>query len=78
MNNNSATTPGKISHDNNLDFLRLFFALSVIITHSYALTGLIENDILMRFSNKQASLSHTAVEGFLIISGYLITKKSTS
>jgi peptidoglycan/LPS O-acetylase OafA/YrhL len=63
-----------VSHVNNLDFLRLFFAISVLITHSYALSGLVEYDVLQQFSHNQASLSHTAVQGFLIISGYLISK----
>ncbi|MVN76838.1 acyltransferase family protein [Hymenobacter sp. HMF4947] len=62
------------SHQNNLNFMRLFFALSVMVTHSYPLSGVREYDILMQLTNGQASLSHTAVQGFLIISGYLITK----
>lgn len=64
----------KLSHKNNLDFLRLYFALSVIITHSYALTGSKEIDVLAQFSHGQALMSSVAVHGFLIISGYLITK----
>jgi len=64
----------KVSHENNLDFLRLFFSLSVLITHSYALSGLPEHDALYLFSKGQAVFSHTGVQGFLIISGYLITK----
>ena len=62
------------SHRNNLDFLRLFFALSVLITHSYALTGIAEHDLLSQFSHDQARFSHTGVQGFLIISGFLISK----
>lgn len=63
-----------LSHANNLDFLRLYFAISVLITHSYPLSGRPEYDILQQFSRGQASLSHTGVQGFLIISGYLIAK----
>ncbi len=63
-----------ITHANNFDFLRLFFALSVMVTHSYALNGLPEADLLVQFSHGQASLSHTGVQGFLIISGFLIAK----
>jgi peptidoglycan/LPS O-acetylase OafA/YrhL len=62
------------SHQNNLDFLRLFFALAVLVTHSYALTGVAENDLLSQFSHDQARFSHTGVQGFLIISGFLISK----
>lgn len=77
----SSANPSSISHQNNLDFLRLFFALSVLVTHSYALTGIAENDLLSQFSHDQARFSHTGVQGFLIISGFLISKslvRSTS
>lgn len=72
-----STASGNISlasHQNNLDFLRLFFALSVLVTHSYALTGIAEDDLLSQFSHDQARFSHTGVQGFLIISGFLISK----
>jgi peptidoglycan/LPS O-acetylase OafA/YrhL len=69
-------TNSKLStiHTNNFDFLRLSFALLVLVTHSYLLSGLPEQDILFQFSHGQASLSHLGIQGFLIISGFLITK----
>jgi peptidoglycan/LPS O-acetylase OafA/YrhL len=57
---------------NNFDFIRLLFASFVIITHSYALTGLPENDLLAQTTNGQMLFSWLGVKGFFIISGYLI------
>ena len=62
------------SHINNFDFLRLFFALSVLVTHSYLLSGNKEEDLLFQLSHGQTLLSYTGVHGFLIISGFLIAK----
>ncbi len=61
-------------HKNNFDFLRLIFALSLIITHSYPLTGLSEweYDWLSKITNGQATHSYIGVRGFFIISGFLV------
>ncbi|MBS1494560.1 MAG: acyltransferase [Bacteroidetes bacterium] len=59
-------------HKNNFDFLRLVFALCVIITHSYTLTGAAETDWLHTLTNGQVFFSYIGVRGFFIISGYLI------
>lgn len=59
-------------HRNNFDFLRLMFAIFVIVTHSYALTGSSGEDVLSRLTAHQLSLSGLGVKGFFIISGYLI------
>ncbi len=59
-------------HKNNFDFLRLIFAIFVIITHSYPLSGNTEEDILFQFTNGQTSLSYIGMRGFFIISGFLI------
>ncbi len=59
-------------HKNNFDFLRLIFALCVIITHSYTLTGAAETDWLHTLTNGQVFFSYIGVRGFFIISGYLI------
>jgi peptidoglycan/LPS O-acetylase OafA/YrhL len=68
-------------HSNNCDFLRLVFALFVIITHSYALLGIETSDVLSRLTKGQLTFSHLGVCGFFTISGYLIIKslqRSTS
>ncbi|RZJ65754.1 MAG: acyltransferase [Flavobacterium sp.] len=57
---------------NNFDFLRLLFALSVIVSHSYALSGHGNVDWLSRISSKQTLFSYIGVNGFFVISGYLI------
>jgi peptidoglycan/LPS O-acetylase OafA/YrhL len=59
-------------HKNNFDFLRLIFAVFVIITHSYPLSGIIEEDILFQITHGQTSLSYIGVRGFFVISGFLI------
>ncbi|HEY6900003.1 MAG TPA: acyltransferase [Puia sp.] len=67
-----ASTP--LAHRNNFDFLRLYFAASVIITHSYSLTHTPEwdNDWMALLTKHQATFSWFGVRGFFIISGYLI------
>ncbi len=59
-------------HKNNFDFLRLVFALCVIITHSYTLTGAAETDWMHTLTHGQVFFSYIGVRGFFIISGYLI------
>ncbi len=59
-------------HCNNFDFLRLLFAIFVIITHSYPLSGLAESDWLSQLTNGQISFSYLGVKGFFVISGFLI------
>lgn len=59
-------------HRNNFDFLRLVFALTVLVTHSYALICTSELDFLGHWTDSQVVLSYLGVRGFFIISGYLI------
>lgn len=61
-------------YSNNFDFLRLIFALFVIITHSYALLGIESSDFLAQLTKGQLTFSHVGVCGFFTISGYLIIK----
>jgi peptidoglycan/LPS O-acetylase OafA/YrhL len=62
------------SRDNNLDFLRLFFAVLVIFSHSYPLgTGTEALEPMMRLTHGQTTLGTVAVDAFFIISGFLIT-----
>jgi peptidoglycan/LPS O-acetylase OafA/YrhL len=57
---------------NNFDFLRLLFAIFVIITHSYPLSGSVNCDWLCSFTETKLQFSTIGVKGFFIISGYLI------
>jgi len=59
---------------NNFDFLRLVFALFVIITHSYQLIDFSQQDFLSSITHGQLTFSHLGVCGFFTISGYLIVK----
>ena len=62
---------------NNFDFLRLIFALFVVIAHSYPLSGnLISNQWIYKLTNGQIELSNIGLNGFFILSGYLIYQSS--
>jgi len=63
-----------VRHHNSFDLLRITFALFVIITHAYPLTGMPELDWLAQITSGQISFSNLAVSGFFIISGFLVTK----
>lgn len=62
----------KINKNNNFDFVRLLFACSVIVSHSYPLTGSNNSDWLSSVTHGQATFSTIGVKGFFSISGYLI------
>ncbi len=58
---------------NNFDFLRLFFSILVIVSHSYPLLyGNNDREPLMRLSG-QMTLGSVSVDMFFIMSGYLIS-----
>ncbi|PLX03001.1 MAG: acyltransferase [Marinilabiliales bacterium] len=59
-------------HRNNFDFLRLIFAIFVVLTHSFVLSGLGENDWLSLSTSGRFGLSYIGVASFFVISGYLI------
>ena len=63
---------------NNFDFIRLFAAILVIITHSYTLKGSSDVDILFKLTSGSIQFSHLGVAIFFVISGYLITQSSIS
>jgi peptidoglycan/LPS O-acetylase OafA/YrhL len=69
------STPNRMK--NNFDQLRLVAAFFVIITHSYALLGLPENDILYRLTRGTVSFSRLGLWIFFVISGYLITASAS-
>lgn len=62
--------PAKPTHYNNFDFLRLFFASAVIISHSFPLTA--REEIFAKWSSGQFDLGALSVHIFFAISGYLI------
>ena len=56
------------------DCLRLFAAISVLFSHSYALVGQDANEPLIRLTNGGTAIREIAVYAFFAISGYLVTQ----
>jgi peptidoglycan/LPS O-acetylase OafA/YrhL len=68
---NALQSPAR--HINNFDFLRLFFAILVIFSHSFELgVGSMENEPLYALTHHQTTGGSIAVDFFFIMSGYLI------
>lgn len=61
-----------MTKQNNFDFLRFLFAIFVIVSHSYPLSGAQSCDWLCEITNGKLQFSDLGVKGFFIISGYLI------
>jgi peptidoglycan/LPS O-acetylase OafA/YrhL len=55
---------------NNFNILRLIFASTVIISHSFPLTK--QPEFFLEITNQQIDLGRLSVEVFFVISGYLI------
>lgn len=59
---------------NNIDFLRLALALTVVFSHCFLLIyGGNDAEPLMRLTHGQATFGDVAVDAFFILSGFLIT-----
>jgi peptidoglycan/LPS O-acetylase OafA/YrhL len=66
---------------NNFNFLRLLFALFVVITHAYPLSAAPTGDYLDQITHGQLTFSFIGLSGFFIISGYCVyqsLERSTS
>ena len=62
-----------MKNNNNFDFLRFLFAIFVVISHSYPLSGGNESSQwIYQISNGQLVLARTGLDGFFIISGFFI------
>lgn len=59
---------------NSFDFLRLLFAIFVIVSHSYVLAGTGESDPLARVTEGRVRLSDIGLGGFFAISGFLVMR----
>jgi peptidoglycan/LPS O-acetylase OafA/YrhL len=63
------------SKSNSFGFLRLFFAILVVLQHSYILGGFgQELDPIFLLSNHQLASGSLAVHSFFVISGFLIVR----
>lgn len=62
-----------MTKNNNFDFLRFLFALLVVVSHSYPLSGDNESSQwIYKITNGQIILAQIGLSGFFIISGYFI------
>lgn len=64
-------------HDNNFNFLRLFFALLVLLSHSPELIYGNRSRELLTMAFGTISFGEFAVDGFFLLSGYLIVQSWT-
>jgi peptidoglycan/LPS O-acetylase OafA/YrhL len=73
------TTNNESSHaDNSFDTLRLFFAVLVIFSHSYALgRGSNDTEPLFELTHGQITFGNVSVWSFFVISGFLIAQSWT-
>ena len=63
----------KQHRSNNFDFLRFVFALLVVISHSYPLSGNSENaQWIYRLTDGQVNYASLGLNGFFVISGFFI------
>jgi peptidoglycan/LPS O-acetylase OafA/YrhL len=70
-----ALTQQTSSHrSNNFDFLRFFFAALVIFSHSFDLIGGKGANPISQFTRGQIDGGSLAVDGFFIISGFLVAQ----
>ncbi len=72
LNNKPKTLGSLLQEENNFHLIRLFAAIFVIITHSYAVRGMEERDFLYVFVNYR--FSYVGLICFFYISGLLVTK----
>jgi peptidoglycan/LPS O-acetylase OafA/YrhL len=61
---------------NNFNALRLFAAILVVITHSYAITGNVNSEPLFWITNGNILCASVGLYIFFFISGYLVTKSA--
>ncbi|TAK15493.1 MAG: acyltransferase, partial [Rhizorhabdus sp.] len=62
-----------VHHSNNIGLIRLAFASLVVIAHAYVLTGIAMQEPLAVYT-ETFTLGSLGVDGFFLISGYLITQ----
>ena len=74
----STTNNGSRHADNSFDTLRLFFAVLVIFSHSFALgRGSDDTEPLFVLTHGQITSGNVSVWAFFVISGFLIAQSWT-
>jgi len=63
-----------LGRENNFDFLRFILAAGVIFSHCFSMQGHKDREPLYWFSSNQVDIGSLAVNGFFILSGYLIAQ----
>lgn len=66
--------PDPVLRDNWLNWFRFGFSILVIFSHSYLLVGSLDTEPLVKITAGQRDLGALAVDGFFLLSGFLITK----
>lgn len=69
--------PKHLDRQNNFDFLRVVFALSVIISHAFPLYGLPITDDWLYKATGTVEFSDLGLGGFFCISGYLVSQSAS-
>ena len=67
-----------MNHHNNFNFLRIFAAVLVGVTHSYAITGNILSEPARQLSNGYFYLSSIGLYIFFFTSGYLVSQSAAT
>ena len=67
-----------MNHHNNFNFLRIFAAVMVGVTHSYAITGNVLNEPALQLSNGYFYLSSIGLYIFFFTSGYLVSQSAAT
>jgi peptidoglycan/LPS O-acetylase OafA/YrhL len=67
-----------MSHRNNFNLLRIFAAILVAITHSYAITGHAMNEPFYQLTNGYLYFSSLGLYIFFFTSGYLVSQSATN
>ncbi len=63
----------RVDKNNNFDFLRFVFAILVVVSHSFALSGDNQSsEWILQITNGQISYSSIGLNGFFVISGFFI------
>ena len=67
-----------MNHHNNFNFLRIFAAVLVGVTHSYAITGHVLSEPARQLSNGYFYLSTIGLYIFFFTSGYLVSQSAAT
>ena len=71
----SSPAPRPVRRNKTFDLLRIAFALFVLLSHAFELTdGNRSRELLTHFAHSRLSLGEVGVDGFFLLSGFLIVQ----